>query len=517
MAAEYRTLSISNVNDAQDISSVLQGLGFAVQTKIDVNHRQMDEAVKEFVQKIQNGDVALFYFSGHGSQVKGENYLLPVGGSIESESDVYYDAVSVGRILAKLVESRNKINIVILDACRNNPFKGFRSTSKGLSPMDAPVGTFIAYATAPGSVAADGTDRNSPYAKHLMQALKSKGIKIEDVFKQVLREVRKETEGNQVPWIASSLQDEFWFNPGDTSLPVTEPARVTLSPGSEPPNYKEQIEREKRESEQEIAKLREARRVAALERERLEREKQETQREIDRQKQQQRERVASLPAPTPARPATSEESEVAKLQRPAQQGDPRCQILLGFRYKMGKGVPKDYVEAVKWFRKAADQGSALGQNDLGVMYRDGLGVARDYGEALKRFKKAVEKGSSQGQVSLGYMYENGFGVPKDYQEAIKWYRKAADQGNATAQKNLGVMYRDALGVPKDYVEARKWLRKAADRGSATAQNNLGLMYRDGAGVAQDQAEARKWLTKAADQGNEDAKKELQNLGATTSR
>ena len=393
---DYKDAPLRNpVNDAQDISNVLQGLGFVSQTKTDVNHRQMDEAVKEFIQKIQNGDVALFYFSGHGTQVKGENYLLPVGGSIESESDVYYDAVSVGRILAKLEESRNKINIVILDACRNNPFKGFRSTSKGLSPMDAPVGTFIAYATAPGSVAADGTDRNSPYAKHLMQGLKLKGVPIEKVFKQVLREVRKETEGNQVPWIASSLQDDFYFNPSyEASLPVTEPPRMTSSPGSQPsPDYKEQLEREKRESEQEIARLREARRVAALERERLEKEKQETQRE--------RERVASVPAPTPPRPSTSGESQV-----------------------------------VKYNRKAADQGNEWAQNNLGEMYRNGSGVARDYLEAVKWFRKAAEQGNAYGEYNLGLMYKEGTGVKRDLAEARNWLKKAADQGIVNAKEEL---------------------------------------------------------------------------------
>ena len=397
---DYKDVPLRNpVNDAQDISNVLQGLGFAVQTKIDVNHRQMDEAVKEFVQKIQNGDVALFYFSGHGTQVKGENYLLPVGGSIESESDVYYDAVSVGRILAKLEESRNKINIVILDACRNNPFKGFRSTSKGLSPMDAPVGTFIAYATAPGSVAADGTDRNSPYAKHLMQGLKLKGVPIEKVFKQVLREVRKETEGNQVPWIASSLQDDFYFNPShEASLPVPEPPRATASPGSEFPDYKEQLEREKRESEQEIAKLREARQVAALERERLEKEKQEMLRE--------RERVASLPAQRPTAPSTD-------------QGDAIAHFNLGNKYRDGQGVARDYEEAVKWYRKAADQGNAGAQAELGRMYQNGWGVAKDYQEALKWYRKAIDQGNAHGQAGLGRMYQNGFGVAKDYQEALK--------------------------------------------------------------------------------------------------
>ena len=182
----YTDVPLRNpARDAQDISTVLQGLGFTVQTKINANHRQMDEAVNEFIQKVRNGDVALFYFSGHGVQVKGENYLIPVGGTITSEADVHYAAVNVGRILANLEDSKNRINIVILDACRNNPFKGFRSYGKGLSPVDAPVGPFIAYATSPGSVAADGTGTNSPYTKHLLQELKVDGSKIEDAFKQV--------------------------------------------------------------------------------------------------------------------------------------------------------------------------------------------------------------------------------------------------------------------------------------------------------------------------------------------
>ena len=390
---DYKEAPLKNpAHDAEDIAEALRGLGFIVHSKLNANQREIEDAVKGFVGEIQNGDVGLFYFSGHGVQVHGENYLMPVGGSIESETDVRYKAVNAGLILGKMEESRNRTNIFILDACRNNPFKGFRSLSKGLTMMDAPVGTFIAYATAPGSVAADGTDRNSPYAKHLMQALKMKGVPIEKVFKQVLREVRKETEGNQVPWIASSLQDDFYFNPDDNSFPVTEPARATASPGSELPDYKEQIEREKRESEQEIAKLREARRVAALERERLEREKQEMQRE--------RERVASLPPLAPSRRAPSEESEVVRLER------------------------------------LASQGSAAAQYDLGCFYRDGRGVSRDAAEAVKWYRKAAENGNSAAQYNLGLIYKNGNGAAKDQAEARKWFQKAADQGDERAKKQL---------------------------------------------------------------------------------
>lgn len=158
-----------------------------------------------------------------------------------SEADVKYKAVSAGYILAQMEESRNRANIFILDACRNNPFRGFRSMSKGLNMMDAPAGTFIAYATAPGSVAADGTDRNSPYAKHLIQAIKTKDIPIEQTFKHVLREVRRETQGQQVPWTASSLQDDFYFNPSSpthlqqqASIPPTTPeAAVVASSNTE--------------------------------------------------------------------------------------------------------------------------------------------------------------------------------------------------------------------------------------------------------------------------------------------
>jgi hypothetical protein len=230
----YADIPLRNsARDAQDISAVMQGLGFTVQTKINANQRQMDEAVNEFIQKVRNGDVALFYFSGHGLQVNGENYLIPVGGKITSEADVHYAAVNVGRILANLEESKNKINIVILDACRNNPFKGLRSYGKGLSPVDAPVGTFIAYATSPGSVAADGTGANSPYTKHLLDALKVEGTSIENVFKRVLRAVRDETVGKQTPWYSSCLPDDFYFRHMARVSP--EPALPSREPPQTPP------------------------------------------------------------------------------------------------------------------------------------------------------------------------------------------------------------------------------------------------------------------------------------------
>jgi TPR repeat protein len=162
---------------------------------------------------------------------------------------------------------------------------------------------------------------------------------------------------------------------------------------------------------------------------------------------------------------------------------------------------QDYVEAVKWYRKAADQGHASAQSNLGWMYAKGQGVAQDHVEADTWYRKAAEQGYAYAQYSLGVRYANGQGVAQDDMEAVKWYRKAAAQGYAYAQYSLGVRYANGQGVAQDDMEAVKWYRKAAEQGHAGAQNRLGWMYANGQGVARNDAEAVKWFRKAADQGH----------------
>ena len=209
------------------------------------------------------------------------------------------------------------------------------------------------------------------------------------------------------------------------------------------------------------------------------------------------------------RGVTKDEVEAVKWYRKAaDQGYAKAQYNLGLMYDNGRGVAKDEVEAVKWFRKAADQGFAHAQNNLGYMYANGRGVAKDKVEAVKWFRKAADQGDAGAQYNLGWMYANGQGVAKDEVEAVKWYRKAADQGHAFGQLYLGDMYANGQGVAKDEVEAVKWYRKAADQGHAFGQVNLGNMYRTGQGVAKDEVEAMKWYRKAADQGNAPAQVNL---------
>ena len=192
---------------------------------------------------------------------------------------------------------------------------------------------------------------------------------------------------------------------------------------------------------------------------------------------------------------------LADVRAEAEKGDAIAQYNLGICYANGQGVAKDYVEAVKWFRKAAEQNFAQAQFILGGRYGLGEGVAKDEAEAVKWYRKAAELNLAQAQYSLGACYANGQGVAKDCVEAVKWYRKAAQQNDQKAQVNLGWCYANGQGVAKDCVEAVKWYRKAAQQNDAKAQLNLGCCYADGQGVAKDEAEAVRWFRKAAEQND----------------
>jgi hypothetical protein len=220
---DYDSAPLSNpVNDVRSISSKLKSLKFDVTTGINLNQREMKTYIDRFGRNIRNGGVGLFYYAGHGMQIDGTNYLIPVKSKITSEKDVEYEAVRCGRVLSEMDKANNHLNIVILDACRNNPFaRSFRGYKSGLAYMDAPSGTIIAYATAPGSVSHDGTGQNSIYTHELLKHMAIEGIKIEDMFKLVRRNVRENTQNNQTPWESSSLEGNFYFYPSEKQASAT--------------------------------------------------------------------------------------------------------------------------------------------------------------------------------------------------------------------------------------------------------------------------------------------------------
>ncbi|HLZ18018.1 MAG TPA: caspase domain-containing protein, partial [Smithellaceae bacterium] len=213
--SNYETGPLVNpANDASDMASALRKLGFTVILKKDANLEIMEEAMEDFGNRLKKGGVGLFFYAGHGVQVYGSNYLIPVGAKIKKESDIKYRAVDAARILDEMDNAGNGMNIVILDACRDNPFgRSFRSASRGLSIIStAPRGTYITYSTSPGNVAADGKGRNSPYTESLLNHINTPGLPIEQVFKQVRQDLTRKTGGRQVPWELSSLSGDFYFN-----------------------------------------------------------------------------------------------------------------------------------------------------------------------------------------------------------------------------------------------------------------------------------------------------------------
>lgn len=213
----YKDAPLKNAaNDASDMAQALRELGFKVNLKTNAGQRQMKDAIRDFGQQLTKGGVGLFYYAGHGVQYKGRNFLVPIGASIEREAHVEDETVDAAFVLAQMEEARNRVNLVILDACRNNPFsRGFRSVARGLAQMDAAQGTLVAFATAPGSVAADGDGRNGVYTKHLLRQMRQPGVPVELMFKRVRDGVISETKEKQTPWESSSLRGaDFYFRAG---------------------------------------------------------------------------------------------------------------------------------------------------------------------------------------------------------------------------------------------------------------------------------------------------------------
>ena len=215
----YRDAPLKNpVNDARAIAEALKASGFVVTKLENATREQMVAALREFGNRILGGGVGLFYYAGHGMQVKGKNYLVPVNADIASEDEVAYNTLDADAVLAKMETAKTRLNLLILDACRNNPFgRSFRSSSQGLAQMDAPAGSFIAFATAPGHTAADGSGSNGLYTQHLLTQLHASGLKVEDVFKRVRASVMQESKGQQVPWESSSITGDFFFAPSAAS------------------------------------------------------------------------------------------------------------------------------------------------------------------------------------------------------------------------------------------------------------------------------------------------------------
>ena len=471
-------------NDATLIADTLRKSGFALVgggVQRDLDKPEFDRLVHDFGQQLQGADVALFYYAGHGMQVQGSNWLLPTDANPTRVQDLDFQLVNADLVLKQMDGAGTRLNIVLLDACRNNPFAGLgtRGGAGGLAQMRAPEGTLISFATQPGNVAVDGSGTDGPYALALAEAIRQPGLDIFRLFNQVGLKVKRDTQGSQQPWVSSSpIDGEFSFARGEAA------ADFVAAPTLEVPASAQAH----REGAAKPGAAQAADPQASL-------------RELAEKGQPQAQTDLGLLYARGMGVAEDYAAALQWLQRAAAQNSPRAQDNLGLMYERGYGVPRSYDTALEWYRRAAAKNYAPAEIAVARCYGKGLGVERDLAQRSSWLLRAATHGSPQAQFFLGNIYRRGLDVPQDLPAAAQWYQRAVLQEYTPAELQLGLMYEHGNGVAQDNAQAVRLLRHAAEKGNAPAQNALGMLYRRGHGVKQDYAQAVRWLRAAAEQGN----------------
>ena len=482
-------------NDAADISAALRRLGFEVTTELDADRVEMTDALRTFTRRSAGADVSLVFYAGHGIEMDGVNYLVPVDARLERDVDVRFETVTLDDLLVSTVGA--SLRLVLLDACRNNPLA--RSMQRTAASRSVSGGSFadlnedllgdetlVAYAAAAGTTAADGRGRNSPYTAALLSHLETP-LEILTLFRRVRAQVLASTNGAQRPHEYQSLVREHYLTRTlGTGASVTVSAAAAIDPAPDPPRADP--------PETDITELN-----IVLLRELAEGGDAEAQTEFGERYEHGR--------------GVGRDYAVAVswFRRAAEQGHAPAQAALGYMYSGGHGVEQDRQVAVAWSRRAAEQGNVRAQHNLGASYFNGLGVGQDYEAAAAWYRRAAEQGDADAQFALGNLYSAGQGVSQDDTAAVAWFRHAAEQGQLGAQHNLGRMYLDGRGVSRDDETAIAWIRPAAEQGEPYAQASLGYMYETGRGVARDADTAVRWYRRAADQGHTWAQEQLERL------
>jgi len=227
--AAYQSMPLQNtLNDARAMEKALRECDFQIIRELDAGRSSMRKSIRKFGEKIKDVGVGLFYYAGHALQVRGENYLVPIGASVFAEDEVMDECLRASSVVRKMESAGNRLNILILDACRNNPFRSFRSTAQGLAEMHAPAGTIIQYATAKGSVASDQDEnrQNGLYTSKLLNHILTPGLEVRKMFSLVREEVYLASNKDQLPWEANSMMGcDFYFRPllADGSTTIIKP------------------------------------------------------------------------------------------------------------------------------------------------------------------------------------------------------------------------------------------------------------------------------------------------------
>lgn len=385
------------LEDAKLIAETLGGLGFTVTLASDLDRSSMFAAVRTFTDSLKPGAISVVYYAGHGMQINGGNYLIPVDMVPTSEKGVMLKAYPLENLMDRVKRTQSAVNIVILDACRNNPFRpkaktrGFNNI--GLAKVVAPRGTLIAYSTQPGQQAEDGAGGNSLYTKMLAQEMSKRGQNIEQVLKQVAEAVRKKTFDDQQPWFETSLVDEFYFSPPVGVQMVTRPQVARLS-SNEKVSIKRGLIRD-------------------------------TNPDIDWFMNLNETEWSKLDIEINRRVKNATEDEMPLLEQRAKSGNVVAQTTLGLIYREGvektteldtgrtfRSKPSN-TKSLYWLQRAGDAGFAIAQVEIGEMYYMAQGVDRDIGLSEKWLEKAATKDYRRAKVDYSYVHALSSGALGD--------------------------------------------------------------------------------------------------------
>lgn len=492
----YKTQNVlaNPVNDASDVAEMFRKMGYDVIVGLDLDGAGLKDKLKEFRDRLEGHKLALFYYAGHGMQVEGRNYIVPVDAKIEKPDDVALETVDMDIVL-QLMRARDRIGVIVLDACRDSPFtrslkRGKTKTRSaesayaggGLAEIPNAVDLAIVYATGPGKVAEDGDGRNSPFTRAFLKYAPEPGQEFSRVIKRVRGDVVEATDWRQVPWLADIAVNDIYINGapqgtvqtaaytpapavtergegtadrGATSAPASAPGPAAAPPAAPEPS------------------------AADL---------------CDRQASDQQD-VLRRPDVTPVRRVDAERAipvcEKAVAENPKEL---RLANQLGRAYARAER----WEDALRVFRQAADRGSAYATGEVGYLYYRGFGgLTKDYAKSLPWFEKAAQLGVPMAMTNLAFMYAHGIGTAKDMEKSLTWLRRAEAVGWTGAMITLGEAYLFGVGVPKDEPRGLELIVRAADLEDPEAMAELGLLHQRGVFVAQDYDKARRWLEKAA--------------------
>jgi hypothetical protein len=539
---QYRTVPVlrNPPMDAKDIAADLQSLGFKVTMGVDLDLAGMERAIAEFAKAAADADVSLVYYSGHGVQVAGHNYLIPVDAELRQEQDIYEQTVHFDDIMKTGAQGKG-LHLLFLDACRTNPVKdaSLPIHAQGLAKVGDAADFLIAFATQPDNVAFDGAGRNSPFAQALLGHMATVGQDISSLMIEVRKDVIATTGGAQIPWENSSLTRQFYFAPGEVSEGSPETllwrlgaaqkdanllriyldrypegahvvdARALLDDaagrgrtdgGTIGPTAKENVEDllwrlAKRERQRPLIELYITRYPNGAHR-------QEADALLARLQDVQGadappeiicQRLATHPRDATANfPGT----ELDTLAHNANLAIPACRTAVAhhpneahYAALLARAVAAagNRDDAVKLYKAAADGGDARAMVSLGLLHEAGDGVQKDIKAAVDLYAKAAARGSADGAINLAVALMRGAGVERDTAHAVALLKSASASGSAIATYDLGVLAQQ--GVAGDPTQALDLFRQSAALGDPRGHLAAAILLDEGRGVAKDPAAA----------------------------